>query len=224
MRIGPPTAVGRYYQVEPAALELFRSFESNAWESNLKAYLKARDQIKSDLLRERKLARIPIKLSSGELITISPGGQNPLIKAVIEEFCPRFTPGGIVVYIGDAENKFLHLNEDYLKKLGVNIPAAAKMPDAVIHDTSRDWLILVEAVVSAGPVDGKRRQELKRLFSGCKIGLVFVSAFATREAMRGFLAQISWETEVWIEENPDHLIHFNGHRFLGPYPDTMPKP
>ncbi|MBS1775349.1 MAG: hypothetical protein JSS64_03610, partial [Bacteroidetes bacterium] len=23
--------------------------------------------------------------------------------------------------------------------------------------------------------------------------------------------------EVWIADNPDHLIHFNGHKFLGAY-------
>ncbi len=146
-----------------------------------------------------------------------------LIKTVVEEFCPRFVPGGTVVYIGDAEDKFLHLDADYLHRLGVVIPAPAKMPDVVVHDTKRNWLLLIEAVTSAGPVDGKRRKELKDLFAGCKAGLVFVSAFSTREVMRSFLTQISWETEVWVAEDPEHLIHFNGERFLGPYPDVMPK-
>ncbi len=36
------------------------------------------------------------------------------------------------------------------------------------------------------------------------------------------LAQIAWESEVWIAEEPMHMIHFNGERFLGPYPDVMP--
>lgn len=186
-------------------------------------YLKARKDIRNELLRERKLTRIPIRLPSGEMVTISPGGQNPLIKTVIEEFCPNFAPGGTIVYIGDAEDKFLHLDAGYLKELGIAIQPSAKMPDVVIHDTNRNWLLLIEAVTSAGPVDGKRRKELKELFSGCKAGLVFVTAFSTREVMRSFLTQISWETEVWVAEDPDHLIHFNGERFLGPYPDAMPK-
>jgi hypothetical protein len=193
------------------------------WSGKRKAYLVARDRIRKELLRERKLSRIPVKLPSGETVTISPGGQNPLIKTVIEEFCSCFVPGGTVVYIGDAEDKFLHLDADYLKRLGVVIPAPAKMPDVVVHDTKRNWLLLIEAVTSAGPVDGKRRKELKELFAGCKAGLVFVSAFSNRDAMRSFLTQISWETEVWVAEDPEHLIHFNGERFLGPYPDVMPK-
>ena len=106
-------------------------------------------------------------------MTLSPGGQNPLIKLVIEEFCSRFAPGATVVYIGDAENKFLHLDAVYLENLGVVIALAAKMPDVVVHDTRRNWLLLIEAVTSAGPVDGKRRKELKELFKGCKAGLVF---------------------------------------------------
>jgi hypothetical protein len=59
------------------------------------------------------------------------------------------------------------------------------------------------------------------LFAGCKAGLLFVTAFSTREIMRSFLTYISWETEVWIAEDPEHLIHFDGERFLGPYPDVM---
>lgn len=219
-----PTNSGKtVYQIEPTALELFRSFGSLEWIGKLKTYLVERHRIRKELLRERKLSRIPVRLPSGKTVTVSPGGQNPLIKTVIEEFCPCFVPGGTVVYIGDAENKFLHLDADYLRQLGVVIPAPAKMPDVVVHDTKRNWLLLIEAVTSAGPVDGKRRKELKELFSGCKAGLVFVTAFSTRDVMRSFLTQISWETEVWVAENPEHMIHFNGERFLGPYPDAMPS-
>ena len=219
-----PTNSGKtVYQIETCALELIRTFDTLEWSGKLNSYLASRQQIRKGIERDRKLARIPVKLPSGKTVTISPGGQNPLIKTVIEEFCPRFVAGGTVIYIGDAEDKFLHLDADYLQQLGVAIPAPAKMPDVVVHDTRRNWLLLIEAVTSAGPVDRKRRGELKDLFVGCKAGLVFVTAFANREAMRSFLTQLSWETEVWIAEDPDHLIHFNGERFLGPYPDVLPQ-
>src|SRR5207253_7827152 len=130
-----------------------RSYKTPQWSKNLKAYLVSRELILRELGRARSLTRIPVKLPSGKSITLSPGGQNPLIKAVIEELCPRFVPGGIVIYIGDAEDKFLHLDTKYLKKLGIEIPAAAKMPDIIVHDTRRNWLLLIEAVTSAGPVD-----------------------------------------------------------------------
>jgi len=146
-----------------------------------------------------------------------------LIKAIVEQFCPAFAPGGVVLYIGDTENKFVHLESKGLAALGVALDSAAKMPDVIVHYTARNWLLLIEAVTSAGPVDGKRRKELKDLFTGCTAGLVFVTAFETRRTMQTFVSQIAWESEVWIAEDPDHMIHFNGERFLGPYPDVMPK-
>ena len=145
-----------------------------------------------------------------------------LIKAVLEHFIPIFTPGGAVLYVGDTETKFLHLDAVSLAQLGVTLDAAAKMPDVVIHDVRRHWLVLVEAVTSTGWVDGKRRMELKKLFGASKAGLVFVTAFATRRAMQTHIGLLSWETEVWIAEFPEHMIHLNGARFLGPYPDAFP--
>ena len=127
-----------------------------------------------------------------------------------------------MLYVGDTENKFVHLKSADLAELGVSLDSAAKIPDVIVHDTRKNWLLLIEAVTSAGPVDGKRRKELKDLFMGCSAGLVFVTAFETRGAMRTFAAHIAWESEVWIAEDPDHMIHFNGERFLGPYPDVMP--
>jgi hypothetical protein len=219
----PTNSGNTVYQIEVNALRLFRSFGTQEWEINLQEYLSKRDDIRKEIQRVRNLARVPVILPSGNQITLSPGGQNPLIKSITEEFCACFLPGGTVLYIGDAEDKFLYLESDYLRKLNIVIPPPAKMPDVIIHDPKRNWLVLIEAVTSAGPVDGKRRMELKQLFSGCTAGLVFVTAFQTREAMRNFLPQISWETEVWVAENPEHLIHFDGERFLGPYPDVAAR-
>lgn len=144
-----------------------------------------------------------------------------LIKAIIEKFCPIFAPGGVVLYIGDTENKFVHLETAGLFAIGVTMDSAAKIPDVIVHHKVRNWLLLIEAVTSAGPVDGKRRKELKELFAGCRAGLVFVTAFENRRGMQSFVSHIAWESEVWIAEDPEHMIHFNGDRFLGPYPDVM---
>lgn len=218
-----PTNSGRtVYQLEPNALTLLRSHGTRRWAMALADYTTKRSGLQAELLRRRSLVRVPVTLPDGRELSLSAGGQNPLIKEIVEAFSPRFTPGGVVVYVGDAESKFLHLDAAYLDRLGVRVDAAAKMPDVILHDVRRNWLVLVEAVTSAGPVDGKRRSELKRLFKDASAGLVFVTAFETRRAMQGFLGQISWETEAWIAEAPDHLIHFNGERFLGPYPDAMP--
>lgn len=219
-----PTNSGKtVYQIEPQALKLIRNFESAEWTTRLADYTANQEEIRRELDRRRTLARVPVTLPSGETITLSPGGQNPLIRKIVEEFCPRFVSHGVVAYIGDAESKFQQLDIRYLEGLGISIRSPAKMPDVIVHDASRNWLVLVEAATSAGPVDGKRRKELKDLFKGCSAGLVFVTAFLSRDSMRRFLNQISWETEVWVAEAPDHLIHFDGERFLGPYPDVLPQ-
>jgi hypothetical protein len=218
-----PTNSGKtVYQIEPSAVAMLRKVGTSRWASALKAYLASREAIKGEIARKRTLARVPVTLPDGSKVALSPGGQNPLIKALIEHFCPGFAPGSVVIYIGDTENKFVHLEAEHLASLGVTLDSAAKIPDVIVHYTAKNWLLLIEAVTSAGPVDGKRRKELKELFAGCKAGLVFVTAFETRRTMQTFLSQIAWESEVWIAEDPDHMIHFNGERFLGPYPDVLP--
>jgi hypothetical protein len=208
------------YQVHPSALVLMSGYGQSDWQGLLGRYLTARASLKGELQRQRQEVRIPVTFPDGRRVTLSPGGQNPLIKQIIEQFCPAFAQGGVVLYIGDTENKFVHLEAESLAALGVRLAASAKIPDVIVHDVRRNWLLLIEAVTSAGPVDGKRRNELKELFRGSSAGLVFVTAFPSRKSMQSSLAHIAWESEVWIAEEPDHLIHFNGERFLGPYADV----
>jgi adenine-specific DNA-methyltransferase len=101
--------------------------------------------------------------------------------------------------------------------MGIELDPHGKMPDIVVYYEQQDWLVLVEAVTSHGPVNLKRRNELKQLFQSAAQGLVFVTAFPGRKEMTRYLAEICWETEVWIANQLDHLIHFNGERFLGPH-------
>ncbi len=163
------------------------------------------------------MSRIPIVVSHGKTIALSPGGQNILVEQIIKEFCPRFTPGGRVLYVGDTDEKFAHFDRGALSAIGLTFDTHGKMPDLVIGYTVKKWLVLIEAVTSHGPINPKRRGELKKLFELSKFPLVYVTAFLTRSAMIQYLQEISWETEVWVADAPSHLIHFNGERFLGPY-------
>ena len=213
----PPNSPKNVYQVEPSALELLQTFGTDDWAKNLSDYL---DSIQGkNRLREaaRSLAQIPVQLPDGRTLQLTGGGQNVLIKEIIEQFAPRFTPGGHLIYVGDAGEKHLLNDEPYLAKLGVTIDRHGKMPDVVIHFQEKNWLVLVEAVTSHGPVNLLRHTQLKDLFTASTAGLVFVTAFLDRQSMREYLPEIAWETEVWVADAPDHLIHFNGSRFLGPY-------
>jgi len=205
------------YQVEPSALKLLREFGSRGWTRKVREYLRSIEMLKKHYAREREMARIPVRLADGEAIHLSPGGQNVLVKRIIDDFCALFTPGGEVLYVGDTQEKWAYLDRTALRKLGVEIEEHGKMPDLVVHHVEKDWLVLIEAVTSHGPVDPKRRRELSELFAESRVGIVYVTAFLDRRTMTKYLGDISWATEVWIAESPTHLIHFNGERFLGPY-------
>jgi BsuBI/PstI restriction endonuclease domain/BsuBI/PstI restriction endonuclease HTH domain len=212
--VNSPAAV---YQIEPAALTLLRSFDSKAWHAKLTAYVAQQQTLAARYAHERKQNLIPVKISPGKEINLSPGDHSELIRAIIEDFAPRFVPGAELIYAGDTGDKWGYFDAVLLARLGVNVDTHGKMPDVVLFDPKRKWLVLVESVTSHGPVDGKRHAELSKLFAGSTAGLVYVTAFPTRTIMGRYLGEIAWETEVWVAEAPSHLIHFNGERFLGPY-------
>lgn len=206
------------YQIESSALNLIRSYGSTSWDSNLRNYFKSVASSKKLHAKEREMALIPVKLPNGDELKLTAGGQNVLIKPIIEELCPRYLPGGIVVYMDDAGPKRKEAAIEYLKdQLGIEIDIHGKMPDVIVHMPEKGWLILIEAVTSHGPIDIKRHIELKSLFEKPDLGLIFVTAFLDRHTMGRYLSEIAWETEVWVAQTPSHLIHFNGERFLGPY-------
>lgn len=207
------------YQVEPKALRLLRMFDSPHWHESLGDWQRTFDSLRRRYAREREMNKIPLQLSEGQELYLTPGGHSRLIRAVVEEFAPRFVPGGQIIYVGDTGEKWAYFDREALANLGVVVDEQGKMPDVVVHHLDRDWLVLVEAVTSHGPVDAKRRGELARLFAYARPGLVYVTAFLTRGDMMKYLGEISWATEVWVAESESHLIHFNGERFLGPYED-----
>lgn len=167
--------------------------------------------------RDRQLPLVPIVLAPGQTIQFSTGAHSALTRAVVEEFAPRFAPGAALVYVGDTGDKWSYFDKPRLDALGGCIDGHAKMPDVILHSEAKNWLLLIEAVTSHGPVDSERRAELLSQFVGATAGIVYVSAFPDRPAMARYLGAIAWETEVWVADSPSHMIHFNGERFLGPY-------
>lgn len=213
--VNSPAAV---YQIAPDSLAVLRAFESREYKPKLEAFLAANGTLVKRYASSREMAKIPLKVAVGKEVTLSPGQHSDLIRAICEEFGPRFVPGGKIVYVGDTGDKWGYFDEPLFAEIGITADTHGKMPDVILYYPEKQWLILAEAVTSHGPVDAKRHSELNVLFKGCNVGLVYVSAFPDRRTFARFQEAISWETEVWIADNPDHLIHFNGSRFLGPYP------
>lgn len=218
----PTNSSKNVYRVSPNALNVIRMYSGNDANSSeftiaLEEYLADFQSLVELQREERRMAKIPVRMPSNEIEYINPGGQNKLIKAMVEEFCPRFIPGGRVLYIGDADNKTVHYDKDIFSSLGINLDMHGKMPDLVVYQEDKNWLFLMEAVTSHGPVNALRKKDLESLFKGSKAGIVYVSCFPNRQVLRSHLMDIAWETEVWLESDPTHMIHFNGSRFMGPY-------
>ena len=166
--------------------------------------------------RNRNMQMIPVVISGGKELRFSPGIHNKVQIAIIKEFASRFAPGCDLLYVGDAANKHLYIDSDSLSSLGISITEHSKLPDVILFGRNRNWLFLIEAVTSHGPVSPKRIIELQEMLKLCDSGKVYVSAFPDFKEFKRHTADIAWDTEVWLMDFPEHMIHFNGDRFLGP--------
>ena len=211
------------YQIAPEAGRLLRTLKSKEWKGRLVAYLTRQGALATRYARIRDLKRIPVRKVGSRSLHLTPGAHSQLIKAVVEQFASRFVPGSQLLYVGDTGKKWAYRNDKSFLALGIRLDEHGKMPDVAIHDRNRNWLILVEVVTSHGPVNPKRHEELRTLFAKSRAGLVFVTAFPSRAVMSKYWNELAWETEVWVADHPDHMIHLNGSRFLGPYGKPLKK-
>ncbi len=203
-----------HYGLTNEALSVVRSYQSSAWESELRAFLSEQGSLLEKYQQRRRMNEIPVRTSSGKEIRLSPGSHNELQAQIIEEFIPRFAPDATLLYLGDTADKLLHVEEEKLAQLGVSLTEHDKLPDIVLYDEERNWLFLVEAVTSHGPVSPKRVEQLDATLKTCVATRIYVSAFPDFAQFKKHANDIAWETEVWLAEIPDHMIHFDGEKFL----------
>lgn len=211
----PVNSPKAHYAITEEALTVARSFGKRGWEKKVETFVERSGSLREKYAAEREMHRIPLVIEGNEYY-LSPGVHNEVQAAVVENFAPRFSPGGKLLYIGDTEDKDLYMDEAGLEALHLPITEHSKLPDIVIFDERRGWLFLIEVVTSHGPVSAKRVVELEEFTKDCPYGLVYVSAFPDAKEFKKHVDDIAWETEVWLSDTPDHMIHFNGDRFIGP--------
>lgn len=103
-----------------------------------------------------------------------------------------------------------------LKSLGFELTVHDKMPDVILYRKDKNWIYFIESVTSVGPMDPKRIMEIQEMSKNVTAGKIYVTAFQNFSSFKKFSSQLAWETEVWIADMPDHMIHMNGDKFLGP--------
>lgn len=207
----------RAWAINPTFIESIRAYGTSGWETQLQTLLDGYVTLRDKLSTKRDIPKIPITLPSGLELVFSLGEHNQLQKAIIEEFLPRYGYGARVIYLGDTENKFLHYDEVAATEIGLLKLAHAELPDVIAYSSNKNWLYLIEAVHSSGAMSPERIATLQPFLKSCSADVIYMTAFLNRATFRKFVADIAWETEVWIATDPDHVIHFNGDKFLGPY-------
>jgi type II restriction enzyme len=212
----PTNSPRAHYAISETALVAVRCFNTTGWERAVAEFLSRRSRLSEIFQRRRSRRLIPVRFPDGKLVELSPGTHNKLQKAVVELFASQFMEAPTLLYLGDTATKNLYISAENLKALRFPISEHDKLPGVVIYDAKREWLFLVEAITSHGPMSPKRVLELEIMLADCPAGLIYVSAFPDMREFRRHSREIAWDTEVWIAELPEHLIHYNGDRFLGP--------
>lgn len=213
---GQPTNSPNYrYRLTDEMLKLIKSFGTRNWSRNLHAFQRKHESLVQIYASKRSMQKMPVQIN-GDVFSFSPGKHNELQKAIIEEFAPRFAPNSECLYVGDTAKKDLIINAEKLHGLGFDISLHDKMPDVVLYSEEKDWLYFIESVTSVGPMEPKRVKEIEEMTTNVTAGKIYVTAFLDFKTFKKFSSLLAWETEVWIAGMPDHLIHLNGDKFLGP--------
>lgn len=208
----------RGYAIQKDGLRLLKAYNSSDWETALLSFRDQMGTLSDRLSKAREFKMVPVKLPNGGILKLSPGPHNRIQKAVVEEFLPRFSNKSVeLLYIGDTEKKILFIDNERIEALGLSKLKRDMLPDIFAYEEDRNWLFMIEAVHSSNPINQLRHMKLRELTDKCTAGIVYVSAFENMKMFSKFSKEISWETEAWVADNPDHMIHFNGERFLGPY-------
>lgn len=194
---------------------LIQSYGTDFWEQKKQDFLLNHESLVNMYASKRSMQKMPV-IINGAGFTFSPGKHNELQKAIIEEFAPRFAPGSECLYVGDTTEKDLVKNVEKLSGLGFEITLHDKMPDVVLYSAEKNWIYFVESVTSVGPMDPKRIREIEEMTQNVTAGKIYVTAFLDFATYKKFAESLAWETEVWLAEMPDHMIHLNGDKFMGP--------
>ncbi len=204
---------GTTWSVTNDVLQIVKTYGTSNWDKNLRKFLKKIKRTVVSYKVKRSKNKLSIKLDDTK-VTFSPGKHNELQIDILNNFRKNFCPDAKVLYVGDTANKMLYLNRTLLKEINLEIKKHDILPDLVLLDRTKNRLYLIEAVSSHGPVSNKRLIELNEYFSKLDYKKVFVSAFSDFREFKRHVDDIAWETEVWISEIPNHMIHFNGDKFL----------
>ena len=166
----PTNSGDTVYQLTEETAEVLRAFGKPTFSAICKKFIGQHGSLSSAYERARKRVQVPVTLPDGAKVKLSPGVHNELQRMIVENFASRFIQEPVVLYLGDTAEKRLVIATESLKSLKIPEMNHDKLPDVVLYDKKRDWLFLIEAVTSHGPVSAKRHAELEAMLRDCHMG------------------------------------------------------
>lgn len=201
------------YSITPEALLVFQSYGTKQFEMAFNDFIVNHGKLIEKYAKRKRKHNLTVVLND-EVLTLTAGAHNELQIAILQSLYPRFFPDAELLYLGDAADKMLKVNEQLINQINFPMTQHDKMPDVVFYNKERNLLYLIEAVTSHGPMSPKRVHELMEILSSTTVKQIFITAFPSKKEFKRFFDEIAWETEVWLADEPDHMIHLNGPKFL----------
>lgn len=161
--------------------------------------------------QESHRTEVPVEVGQAQPFFLSPGAHSRLTAVVVEVYAPAFMKRPRVVYLGDTRHKGGYQNRDLMRELNLPVQVTANLPDAILFCEAERRLTVIEVVASSGPISAARLVQLESLVDQCVslgVGLRYVTVFPSRRIFRRFVEDIAWGTDVWIADEPDHIVHF----------------
>ncbi len=214
--ISDPT---RGYQISAEYARIIKNYGQSDWFKQVAIFNKSHMSYEERLSSKRNIRKLKVTTPDGREIELKDGEHNGIQKAVIEEFLPRYGYNAQLLYCGDSDNKYgVIFEKEKLAELGFGDLKRGKLPDVIAYSQEKDWVFLIEAYHTSNPITELRKYELvTKVLGSCAKKAIFVTAFETMSSYKNCQEELAWETEVWIATEPDHMIHRDGERFLGPY-------
>lgn len=186
-----------------------------AVESWRRTYLSRSALSRMSLKAKGALARVGdllVTLPDGARIRVSAGPSAPILKAMVEQFAPRWLGQPVVLWISASDRKSHPQFVDLAATVGLKFDPSNELPDLILADLDEPVRFLFcEIVATDGPVTQARKSALTVIArqSGLDLkNLHFVTAFEDRQAaaFRKTFSRIASGSDVWFSTEPELIL------------------
>jgi hypothetical protein len=207
-----------YYRLHPDFIRLFSEADIEERSRLIKQLQRQLTRLKRQKAQKAVRGKeISVQIGDKQIFSLSSGEHNMLEKSVIEIFGHAFLDKPQTVYLGDTAPRKGYQNRTLMRRLNLPIDTTASLPDVILFSEPESHLVIVEAVISSGPINSIRLEQLHKFTRGPKklgVKISYVSAFPSRAVFRRFVEEIAWGSSVWIENEPNNIVHFQRMRSI----------